>query len=182
MWKWQETASHCLKSIFTKMLKVIDKTLSKLLLNSPIKGPFLANNREIVRTFASWSLISCEVFSEKRRKMGMEEWRASDEALTYMAILPVESKLSSANLSTSVTLRVSSFSHAENGLRQQNLKNICLSGPVGTILLVELETSLLETMVMQNFTYKNRDRQIFLRILKDFRGSWMNATKWCWLA
>ena len=61
-------------------------------------------------------------FFWERRKMGRKEWIASDEALTYMASLPAESKLSSAKLSTSVTLRVYSFFPAENRCRSKILK------------------------------------------------------------
>ena len=55
--------------------------------------------------------------------MGMKEWRASDEALTYMASLSAESKLSSANLTTSVTLRVI-HSSLPKIASQKNLKNV----------------------------------------------------------
>ena len=40
-------------------------------------------------------------------KNGHGRMKSKNEALTYMASLPAESKLSSAKLSTSVTLRVS---------------------------------------------------------------------------
>ena len=60
-------------------------------------------------------------YSEKGEKWAVKN-EEQNEALTYKERLTAESKLSSANLSTSVTLRVSSFFPAENGLRQENPK------------------------------------------------------------
>ena len=55
----------------------------------------------------------------KKAKNGHGRMKSKNEALTYMERLTAESKLSSANLSTSVTLRVSSFFPAENGCRSK---------------------------------------------------------------
>jgi hypothetical protein len=60
-------------------------------------------------------------FSEKA-KNGHRRMKSKNEALTYMDSLTAESKLSSANLSTSVTLRVIHSSMPKIA-SQENIKN-----------------------------------------------------------
>ena len=91
--------------------------------------------------------------------------------------VPPESELSSVSSKLTITPTGHHLHESKMAFGSKIWKIFAWPDLLEPILLVELETSRLETMVMQNFSYKSRDRQIFFSIFEDFRFAMMKARR-----